>query len=108
MSSHSTPNRLFAFTSMYICTDDHNIIHDFIRNVEQDDFQFSIKKSVIDFTLQDVCNYSSITAEKKSDLDEIQRKKQSFEITKMKIKRNLFKIHPTVVKINQLWSLQYR
>ncbi|XP_065206878.1 dynein axonemal heavy chain 7-like [Planococcus citri] len=75
----------------------------------QDDFYFAIKKSVIDFTLQDYnCKNAPVLPEPKYSLDEINIRKEYFNKIKCKIRKNLFIIHPTIVKIGHLWYLQYR
>ena len=77
----------------------------------QDDFVFSVKKSIIDFALHDYksSNHCDRAILRTSEsLDEIKVKRWHFESMALRVQKNLFKIHPTIVKISQLWFLQYR
>ena len=46
--------------------------------------------------------------ERWESLDEIKAKQRRFELIKIRIHRNLFKIHPVIVKISYIWFSQYR
>lgn len=78
-------------------------------------FVFALRKSVVDFALQDLTD-TAVAANntplqslsmRVTPVVKIARRRYRFDETRLKILENLFAVHPVVVKISQIWSLQY-